>query len=62
MKPQRTFSKKLMAAAISTATTLTATAALAQNATLEEVIVTAQKREQSLQDVPVSVTPSEASA
>jgi iron complex outermembrane recepter protein len=56
MKPQRTFSKKLLAAAISTATTLTATAALAQNATLEEVIVTASAREQSMQDIPYNIS------
>jgi len=29
--------------------------ALAQDATLDEIIVTAQKREQNLQDVPISV-------
>ena len=33
-----------------------APAALAQEATLEEVLVTAQKREENLQDVPLSVT------
>jgi iron complex outermembrane receptor protein len=36
--------------------TLFAAPGLAQNAVIEEVIVTAQKREQSLQDVPVTVS------
>lgn len=56
MKPNRTFSKKLLATAISTATTLTATAALAQNTTLEEVIVTASARQQSMQDIPYNIS------
>ncbi|MEL6687619.1 MAG: TonB-dependent receptor plug domain-containing protein, partial [Pseudomonadota bacterium] len=33
-----------------------ATSAFAQDGTLDEVIVTAQKREQNIQDVPISVT------
>jgi iron complex outermembrane receptor protein len=37
-------------------TALIATPALAQSTQLEEVVVTAQKREQNLQDVPISVT------
>lgn len=56
MKPHRTFSKKLLATAIGTATTLTATAALAQSNTLEEVIVTASAREQSMQDIPYNIS------
>ena len=56
MTSQRTFSKKLLAAAISTATTLTATAALAQTNTLEEVLVTATAREQSMQDIPYNIS------
>ena len=56
MKPNRTFSKKLMATAISAATALTTTAAIAQNTTLEEVIVTASAREQSMQDIPYNIS------
>ena len=33
-----------------------ATITVAENLTLEEIVVTAQKREQNLQDVPVAVT------
>ena len=43
-------------AAISSGAALALSCSAAQAAQLEEVIVTAQKREQSLQDVPVSVT------
>lgn len=54
MKTQSTFAPSLLAAA-----TICATAPLAHAQSseliLEEVVVTAQKREQSLQDVPISV-------
>jgi len=46
--------KKLGVAAIAITTVLSL--AIPANAQLDEIIVTAQKREQSLQDVPVSVT------
>jgi iron complex outermembrane receptor protein len=48
----RAFSKAVLLAG----SALVATPALAQSAQLEEVVVTAQKREQNLQDVPISVT------
>jgi iron complex outermembrane receptor protein len=48
----RAFSKAMLFAG----SALAATPALAQNTQLEEVVVTAQKREQNLQDVPISVT------
>ncbi|SEA29819.1 TonB-dependent receptor [Microbulbifer marinus] len=49
--------RKLLPAAITLATCTYGSALLAQeNTALEEVVVTAQKREQALQDVPVSVT------
>ncbi len=38
------------------ALTLYGTSAIAQNLLLEEVIVTAQKRVESLQDVPIAIT------
>ncbi|MEM1156046.1 MAG: TonB-dependent receptor plug domain-containing protein, partial [Pseudomonadota bacterium] len=43
------------AAAVGLATLICNSTALAQNIALEEVIVTAQKRSESLQDVPVAV-------
>ena len=46
-------SRKLLPVAVTLATALSAGNALAQ---LEEVVVTAQKREQSLQDTPIAVT------
>ncbi len=49
------FTPRLISTAVCAAALLTAGQASAQ-ALLEEVIVTAQKREQSLQDVPVAVT------
>ncbi len=58
MKPNtvKTFARSTLAIAIA-ATTFSATAQQTDSGlVLEEVIVTAQKREQSLQDVPVSVT------
>lgn len=45
--------RKLLPAAVLLASGLAASNVMAQ---LEEVIVTAQKREQSLQDTPISVT------
>ncbi len=47
------FKRKTIALAVSLASTLAAGNAVAQ---LEEVVVTAQKREQSLQDIPIAVT------
>lgn len=57
MKNNR-FSRHSLALAISGAMTLGAGNALAQEKSwaIEEVVVTAQKREQSLQDVPISVS------
>ncbi|MCQ3830863.1 TonB-dependent receptor [Microbulbifer elongatus] len=48
--------RKLLTVAIALAGTLTASGTLAQQSVLEEVTVTAQKREQSLQDVSVAVS------
>ncbi|HZL96744.1 MAG TPA: TonB-dependent receptor plug domain-containing protein, partial [Vicinamibacterales bacterium] len=48
-------SKRLLAAAVAAAFVPT-THVLAQGQGLEEILVTAQRREQSLQDVPISVT------
>ncbi len=48
------FSRSLLAVAI--LSTVASTATIAQELALEEVVVTAQKREQSQQDVPVAVT------
>ncbi|MBP8925653.1 MAG: TonB-dependent receptor [Pseudomonadales bacterium] len=42
--------------ALGVISTLHATAASAQGAVIEEMVVTAQKREQNLQDVPISIT------
>ena len=42
--------------AFAVATALTAPAALAQNSILDEITVTAQKREQTLEDVPLAVS------
>ncbi len=53
MKP---YSKQLMAAAIGVALMPASVAVYAQDFTLEEIVVTAQIREQSLQDVPLSVS------
>lgn len=50
------FSPRYMAAAIAALTTVSASPALYAQGMLEEVIVTAQKRDQSLQDVPIAVT------
>ena len=49
---QTTFQSRLLASAVALACSATASAQLA----LEEVIVTAQKRTESLQDVPISVS------
>src|SRR5512134_469018 len=49
------YSKQLLAAAV-TAALVPTTRVLAQGEGLEEILVTAQRREQSLQDVPISVT------
>jgi iron complex outermembrane recepter protein len=48
--------RRALPLAIATITALTASPVFAQQLALEEVIVTAQKREQSLMDVPLSVT------
>lgn len=48
--------KTPLASAITLVTAVTMQPAMAQDAMLEEVMVTAQKRQQSLQDVPVAVT------
>jgi outer membrane receptor protein involved in Fe transport len=48
-------SKRLLAAAVAAAV-LPSTRVVAQSEGLEEIFVTAQRREQSLQDVPISVT------
>lgn len=48
-------SKRILGTAVSFTAALFATSALSQTAEVEEVVVTAQKREQSLQDVPLSV-------
>jgi iron complex outermembrane receptor protein len=50
------FKLKRMTHAVTAATALTIGAGVAQAAVLEEVMVTAQKREQNLQDVGISVT------
>ncbi|WP_372781525.1 TonB-dependent receptor [Litorivivens sp.] len=47
---------KALIAALAAGLPLSATSVLASEARLEEVIVTAQKREQNLQDVPMAVT------
>ncbi len=47
------FTRKTLPAAVILASSLAASSAIAQ---LEEVLVTAQKREQSLQDIPIAVT------
>jgi iron complex outermembrane recepter protein len=52
---QRTHNKTLLAGAIASLGIAFATGVNAQGLVLEEVIVTAQKRTQSLQDVPISV-------
>ena len=48
-------SQRLVAAAVAAALVPSARL-LAQSERLEEILVTAQRREQSLQDVPISVT------
>ena len=55
---KRATQKKLLSASVALAVLsgFGSTAALAEDFTLEEIIVTAQKREQSLQEVPVAVT------
>ncbi|HEY8573224.1 TonB-dependent receptor [Phenylobacterium sp.] len=53
------FRRRLLAMTALVSASLTATAALAQDEssnTIEELVVTAEKREQSLQDVPVAIT------
>jgi outer membrane receptor protein involved in Fe transport len=52
---QRTHNKTLLAGAIASLGIACATGVNAQGLVLEEVIVTAQKRTESLQDVPISV-------
>ena len=52
------FRRRLLAMTALVSASLAASAALAQDAgnTIEELVVTAEKREQSLQDVPVAVS------
>ncbi len=56
MTPIATRSTLTSAVTLALATTFLSSAALAQSRELEEVIVTAQKRSQSAQDVPVALT------
>lgn len=51
------FRRHILATAVGAATVLTSTSAIAQDRSLalEEVLVTAEKREQSLQDTPISL-------
>jgi iron complex outermembrane receptor protein len=53
------FNRKHLASAVLLTSSLAAGNAMAQ---LEEVVVTAQKREQSLQDIPIAVTAFDESA
>ena len=55
ISPGGIYMKRFSGSLITAALTLAASGLAAQNA-LEEVIVTAQKREQSLQDIPVAIT------
>ncbi|MCR5877891.1 TonB-dependent receptor plug domain-containing protein [Phenylobacterium sp. J367] len=48
--------RQLLAASALVGASLMATSAFAQSTTIEELVVTAEKREQSLQDVPVAVS------
>ncbi|MGB2451295.1 MAG: hypothetical protein ACPH99_10795, partial [Porticoccaceae bacterium] len=50
------FIASTMAAAIAMTTTLASPALLAEGLQLEEITVTARKREESLQEAPISVT------
>ncbi len=50
------FKKSILAGAITGASIATTTATAQQQTMLEEIIVTAQKRAQSIQDVPISIT------
>ncbi|GAB3270987.1 hypothetical protein GCM10027297_02810 [Parahaliea aestuarii] len=56
MQSPKTFSPRPLALALSLALTPTALPVLAQGGALEEVVVTAQKREESSQDTPISIT------
>jgi len=56
MQSPKTFSPRPLALALSLALAPTALPVLAQGGALEEVVVTAQKREESSQDAPISIT------
>ncbi|MCB1676052.1 MAG: TonB-dependent receptor [Halioglobus sp.] len=56
------YQKKQLVCAVALANLLAAPLAIAQSGVLEEVIVTAQKREQSLQDTPVAISAFNAAA
>lgn len=56
------YQKKQLAAGVALAGVLIAPLAVAQSGALEEVVVTAQKREQSLQDTPVAISAFDAHA
>ena len=55
-EPSRLTGRNLLASAITLAATLGTAPAISQQSVLEEVTVTAQKREQSMQDVSVAVS------
>ena len=56
MQRQIPHKRSLLCAAISLSLLPLASQSIAQEDTVEEVIVTAQKRAESLQDVPISMT------
>ena len=56
MNPRTTFVSRAIAALTLTALSIPAWAQTDDGAVIEEILVTAQKREQSLQEVPISIT------
>ena len=56
MKRQRPFQRKALVTAVAAAGLMTAPALLAQESQLEEVIVTASARQQSVQDIPYNIS------